>query len=189
MSKEVLQTAELLDARGITAIVRERETVVVVPAANGQHETRTISIPEAARLIVQQIGDDAPTVELVEIALVIIGSEAQLYDKIARERYESYDQAEDMIVSTIVYSLHACLKWEDSEDSLIGELINIIYRTWDEYSVDAYPYSMYERILAGCSDKLRRAGINLLFTQNCSGDRRVELTRIPPCDECQKMRK
>ena len=189
MSDEVLRTAELLNARGITAIVRQKTTVVVVPAANGQHETRTVSIPEAASLIVQQIGNSAPPVELVENALIIIGNEAQLYDKIARERDESYDEVEDRIVSTIVYFLHGCLQFDCLENSLIGELIGIIYRSNDNYSSDAFPDSMYERILAGCSDKLRRAGINLLFTQSRSGFRIVELTRIPPCDECQKMRK
>ena len=188
MSKEVLRTAELLDARGITAIVRERETVIVVPAANGQHEARTISIPEAARLIVQQIGNDAPTVELVEIALVIIGSEAQHYDKIARQRRQSYDSVEDGIVGAMFCFLHPCSMWDGAEGTLIFKLLSIIYRTDEDFS-DSFPLSMYERILDGCSDKLRRAGINLRFAENHDGCRQVRLTRIPPCDECRKMQK
>jgi hypothetical protein len=188
MSDEVLRTVELLEERGITAIVRQCKTFVVVPASNGQQETRTVAIPEAASLIVQHIGKADPTVELVKTALVMIGSVAQHYDGIARARNESYEQVEDGIVGAIVYLLHGGLMWRGDEDSLIYELLQIIYRTHDDFS-DAFPFSMYECVLAGCSDKLRRAGIDLRFPKRRKGVRQVLLTQIPPSDECQKMQK
>ena len=188
MSEEVMRTVELLEQRGITAIVRKYKTVVVVPAANGEPETRTVSIPEAASLIVNRIGKSDPTVELVEIALVIIGSVVQHFDKIARERHESYEQVENGVVGAIVYFMHDRSLWSGGEDELIEESLQTIYRTIEDFS-DAFPLSMYEYVLAGCSDKLRQAGINLLFTKRRYGVRQVQLTHIPPCDECQKLLK